>query len=169
MKNFAFYILVLAVAISCKDDDPIIKCGVSATVDGEKICYEDSRYIIAYASVAGQPSVFSLSTSYVTNSLLSIETTEFTGPGTYTIRSHDGGPERSTYGYFFKVDLENKTGIEYNSVSGTLVVESVKHIPGTSNGLAKGTFAMTAKDEQGNAVIISGSFDELRGMGWWED
>lgn len=174
MKNLALYTLVLIAAFSCNnDDDPVVKCELSATVDGAALCYEDSNYLIAYASVAGEPSVFSLRTSYVANgvkghSMISIETTEFTGPGTYTLRSFDGGSERSTYGYFAKVDIENKKMTEYNSVSGTLKVESVKPIAGTSNGLATGSFAMTAKDEQGNAVIIAGSFSELRGMGWWD-
>jgi hypothetical protein len=174
MKNFALYSLILVAAFSCKnDDEPQIKCNLSASVDDDLLCYEDSRYVIAYASVAGEPSVFSLSTSFKPNGdnghyQITIETTEFTGPGTYTIRKYDGGNERSTYGYFFNVDIANKRMIEYNSVSGTLVVESVKHVEGTSNGLAIGTFTMVAKDEQGNAVNVEGSFHDLRGMGWWD-
>lgn len=150
------------------------KCPMSAAVDDQDLCYDDSRYLIAYASVAGEPSFFSLSTAYTPNVQnghyqIVIETTEFRGPGTYTLEKYDGGNERSTYGYFFDADFNKKRIIEYNSVSGTLVVESVKHIEGTSNGLAAGTFTMTAKDDQGNAVNISGSFNGLRGMGWWED
>lgn len=149
------------------------KCFMSAAVENHVLCYEDSRYLIAYASVAGEPSVFSLSTSHSPNgnngyNQIVIETTEFRGPGTYTLRKYDGGSERSTYGYFFTVDITKKSLSEYNSVSGTLVVESVKHIEGTANGLAKGTFTMTAEDEEGNAVTVVGSFNGLRGMGWWE-
>lgn len=174
MKNFILYSLIVVAAFSCKDDDePQAKCTFSATVAGDALCFEDSRYLIAYASVAGEPSVFSLSTSYLVNGdkghyQIVIETTEFRGPGTYNLRKYDGGSERSTYGNFYNVDIENKQMTEYNSTSGTLVVESVKHIEGTSNGLAIGTFTMTAESEHGNSVTITGSFNELRGMGWWE-
>jgi len=148
------------------------KCNLSATVNNQPLCYEDSHYIIAYASVAGQPSVFSLSTAFTRTSgnalqWLSIETTEFTGPGTYTLKQYNGGPEYSTYGSFFIQDGGGKQGYYY-SESGTLIVESVRPIEGTSNGLATGTFSMTAKDEKGNTVTITGSFSNLRGMGWWD-
>jgi hypothetical protein len=151
----------------------VYKCPLSVAVDDHLLCYDGSRYHIAYASVAGAPSFFSLTTSRTRNrnngyNQIFVETTEFRGPGTYTIRKYDGGSERSTYGYFFSVDINNKTLSEYHSVSGTLVVESVKHIEGTTNGLAKGTFTMKAEDDQGNVVNIEGSFNGLLGMGWWE-
>jgi hypothetical protein len=151
----------------------IRKCVVSATADSQDLCFDDSRYLIAYASVPGQTSVFSLSTSYTNNGTkgfcqIVVETTEFTGPGTYAIREYDGGPEYSTYGNFFNLDTTRKQATGYNSVSGTLVVESVKQIKGTSNGLATGTFTMTVKDDQGNSIEVKGSFNNLRGMGWWE-
>jgi len=147
------------------------RCALSATVNDQFLCYESSHYIIAYASVAGQPSVFSLSTALTHNGSsiqwLSVETTEFTGPGTYTLKHYDNGPEYSTYGSFFIQDDHGKQTYYY-SVSGTLVVESVVPIEGTSNGLATGAFTMTAKDEKGNTVTITGSFSKLRGMGWWD-
>jgi len=147
------------------------KCALSATVNNQSLCYEGSRYLIAYASAAGQPSVFSLSTNFThtsDNSIqwLSVETTEFTGPGTYTLREYNGGPEYSTYGSF-AIQNGDKASFYY-SASGTLVVESVKQITGTTNGLATGTFTMTAKDGKGNTVTVTGSFSNLRGMGWWD-
>jgi hypothetical protein len=148
------------------------KCALSATVNGQSLCYEDSRYLIAYASAPGQTSVFSLSTALAHTEgngiqSLNVETTEFTGPGTYTLRRYNGGPEYSTYGSFFILDGSGKQSYYY-SESGTLVVDRVIPIKGTSNGLATGTFTMTAKDEKGNTVNVTGSFSDLRGMGWWD-
>lgn len=175
MKNYLLYGLVFSTVFSCKDDDePALNCKMSASVNSDTLCYEDSRYLIAYASVIGEPSVFSLSTPIVAKGdqgqhRIVVETTEFTGPGTYTIRKYNGGSERSTYGYLFDLDATKKTMIEYNSTSGVLVIESVTRIEGTSDGLATGTFTMIAGDDQGNSVKVEGAFRELRGMGWWED
>ena len=150
------------------------KCPLSAAVNNDpKMCYDDGRYLIAYASVPGEPSFFSISTdptptSDSTYREISIETSEFTGPGTYTIKKYDGGSERSTYGYFANIDVKHNQLSEYNSVSGTLVVASIRHIEGTASGLATGTFTMTADDGLGHTIELSGSFKDMRGMGWWD-
>jgi hypothetical protein len=175
MKSVLF-ILMLVVVIGCvEDQEPAAQpeCAMSATVDNKELCYEGSRYLIAYASVPGEPSVFSLSTPHIINEdksyyQISVETTEFAGPGEYILRKYDGGSERSTYGYFFNVNTKTKEIKEYSSVSGSLIVESVTRIEGTSNGNANGSFTMAAEDEHGNEVYIEGSFNSLLGMGWWE-
>jgi hypothetical protein len=146
------------------------QCVGSIKVHDQVFCIDNqkSNYLIAYSSVDGSPAVFAFMAISDIGTQIQIESTTPRTGGVYAFKNPDeylANDGYGTYGYF----IDRNKRIVFNSVSGTLFIKSVVHTEGTTNGKAIGTFTMIAKDDQGNALEIKGSFNGVRGMGWLEE